>query len=965
MAKPSEDTLTTIFKEILSENGINVEAFPIWKTPVGIRKPDLLCKNDKYYPLEAKIKEQDLIKDIVKIQNDYFTHAKTLNIGGAFVLKHPTPKRLNLKVGGNKLKEKFKRATFRLILMFPEGDERQFEIIKGKFNILIPIILDTINHKRIKKELEPSVAIEILQRSTHYLEEALKNVKMDILITSMGGIEFFEDLMQIDVKKNYTSIRAATSFYILTQLLFYYVVAYHRKEDLKPLNQIKNVKELKDKYFSKILDINYRAIFGVEIVSYLPDSAVEQLNVIISTLKSLRPENVKGDLIGTIFHDLIPLQIRKRVAAYYTNILATEMLANLTIDSPDITVADLASGSGGLLVAAYRRKLVLINQTRKFNQDDHWRFLKEDIFGIDIMPFATNIASCNLGLQSPEFLTDSVNIGIWDSIDLKPGDIIPEFSKLNFLFRTSTIDTWLTDDNDKRRVISDLKSEGEDEGFAIEKRDLILMNPPFTRQERLPIPYKERLKQMFKKHTKSNIYNESMGLHGVFILKGDTFLNDGGKMGLVLPASILARISFDGLRRNFLCKNYCIELVILNTSRLNFSESTLWREILLVIKKEKPKDQITRICRLTEFPDSVANALTIAESIKKALKSKKYQEKQISQKLLEKMDDWSSLTIFSDLFHEIYNFLKDSSLMITFLSRFDCIRSDLGQFKTDSNLSCFIQHESRKGTEQLKENWIGTNLDNRSLTIEHKNRQNVKFKIPVSKIRRAFRTTSNLNIINVDNALGYLLVSSFNKIRENFLRHIFEKKKVAAFKTKEFDKILKRFENRKSHLILNRRLYLASPGTSYVAFCSSTPFIGVDTWQFKNIDYNESKLLSLWLNSTFGIIQLLMIGVAIEGDWMKVHKYMLDRFYIPDSKDFLEHHSEELDLLYNSVSKIKMPSLLEQLRMTHKTRKKIDKFFIEKLNLDIWKKHKSLTNFLTLIQKELLKELKGLCTSDS
>lgn len=82
MAKPSEDTLTTIFKEILSEKDINVEAFPIWSTPVGIRKPDLLCRNEKYYPLEAKIKEEDLIKDIVKIQNDYFKYAKELNVGG-------------------------------------------------------------------------------------------------------------------------------------------------------------------------------------------------------------------------------------------------------------------------------------------------------------------------------------------------------------------------------------------------------------------------------------------------------------------------------------------------------------------------------------------------------------------------------------------------------------------------------------------------------------------------------------------------------------------------------------------------------------------------------------------------------------------------------------------------------------------------------------------------------------------
>ena len=964
MAKPSEDTLTTIFKEILIENGINVEAFPIWKTPIGIRKPDLLCKNDKFYPLEAKIKEEDLIKDIVKIQNDYFKNATTLNIGGAFVLKHPSPKRLKLNVAEKKLRTKFKRATFRLILMFPKGDNRQFEIIKGKLNDLIPIIIDTINNKRIKKELEPSVAIEILQRSTNYLEKALDKVEMDILISSMGGVELFEDLMQIDVNTNYTSIKAAISFFILTQLLFYYVVAHYRRQDLELLDEIQNIKELNEKYFSKITDINYRAIFGVDVVSNLLDSAVEQLNAIISTLKSLRPENIKGDLIGTIFHDLIPLEIRKRVAAYYTNILATELLANLTIDNPSITVADLACGSAGLLVAAYRKKQQLIEETRSFSESDHLKFIKEDIFGIDIMPFATNIASCNLGLQSPNFLTESVNIGLWDSIDLEPGDVIPEFAKLHFLFRTRTIEAWLTADNEKRRIISDLKSEGEGEGITLFKCDLILMNPPFTRQERLPIPYKERLRQRFRKYIPDNIYNESIGLHGVFILKGDLFLNNKGKMGLVLPASILARKSFDGLRRNFICNKYCIELIIFNTSRLNFSESTLWREILLIIKKEKPKNQITKIYRLIDFPESLDEAKSIAKSIRNELETEKYEIREVKQELLNDMDDWSSITIFSDLFHEIYDQLKNLDSMIVFSSKFDCIRTDLEHFKTNSNLSCFIQHKSRLGTDQLKEDWIGTDERDKSLSVEHKQIQSAKLKIPISKLRRGFRTTSNINVINVSDILGYVLVSPFNKFKENFLRFIFNKKKVKDFKLKEFDIILKRCENRKSHLILNRRLYLTAPGTSYVAFCSNTPFIGVDTWEFYNTDFNESKLLSLWLNSTFGIIQLLMVGVAIEGNWMKVHKYMLDHIYVPNPKEFLEKHLRELDLLFDSVSKVEMPSLVEQLRITHKIRKEIDKFFIEKLNLDIWKQHKSLNNYLTLVQKELLDELKGLCPSD-
>ncbi len=237
MAKPSEDTLTTIFKEFLAEKGVNVEAFPIWRTPVGIRKPDLLCKNSKFYPLEAKIKEKDLVKDIIKVQNDYMKYAKTLNIGGSFILKHPHPQKLKLDLDEKELKRKLRKAKFLLILIFPQDDPRQFERIKGSVDELISIIVDPINYKRIKKELQPDVVIEILRNTTKYLNDALKNVKMEILLDTLGGFEFFKDILDIDVKKQYSSITVAISFFILTQLLFYHIVAKYRTEKLKPFRK--------------------------------------------------------------------------------------------------------------------------------------------------------------------------------------------------------------------------------------------------------------------------------------------------------------------------------------------------------------------------------------------------------------------------------------------------------------------------------------------------------------------------------------------------------------------------------------------------------------------------------------------------------------------------------------------------------------------------------------------------------
>ena len=69
--KATEDSITTLLKDALVHRNIKAELFPVVNTPVGIRKPDILCTNGGVYPLEAKFTERDLITAIAKVQYDY------------------------------------------------------------------------------------------------------------------------------------------------------------------------------------------------------------------------------------------------------------------------------------------------------------------------------------------------------------------------------------------------------------------------------------------------------------------------------------------------------------------------------------------------------------------------------------------------------------------------------------------------------------------------------------------------------------------------------------------------------------------------------------------------------------------------------------------------------------------------------------------------------------------------------
>jgi hypothetical protein len=139
----------------------------------------------------------------------------------------------------------------------------------------------------------------------------------------------------------------------------------------------------------------------------------------------------------------------------------------------------------------------------------------------------------------------------------------------------------------------------------------------------------------------------------------------------------------------------------------------------------------------------------------------------------------------------------------------------------------------------------------------------------------------------------------------------------------------KKFEERRAHLLLGRRLYLSAPGTCLVSFYSDKPTAGIDLWGFLKLGKTDAKILSLWLNSTFNILQLLYMGVACEGPWMKLHDYMMERLLVPDPKKLTENERKQILEVFERVKETKFPSISEQLETGFHTRKTIDLLWLK------------------------------------
>jgi hypothetical protein len=111
-----------------------------------------------------------------------------------------------------------------------------------------------------------------------------------------------------------------------------------------------------------------------------------------------------------------------------------------------------------------------------------------------------------------------------------------------------------------------------------------------------------------------------MGFGGYFIFLADRFLKPGGRIGFVLPSTVLRLQSYEGVRQILIDKNYDLEYVITTDARSAFSESTAFREILLIAREMKPgeKPHATKFVNLKVLPSTVEQANQIAGEIENA-----------------------------------------------------------------------------------------------------------------------------------------------------------------------------------------------------------------------------------------------------------------------------------------------------------------------------------------------------------
>lgn len=929
-------------------------------TKSGRKYPDILFKlNSSNFVIEAKIGKPDEVGlEAIAQAYDYANLLGTRNI---IILIYP--KRLkNQVILDEKGLERIALDTKIHILAFTENLTDALDTTPKEF---FESLRNHILVKRIKISFQS--VVKQIEQYVKDLNSIIYQIRTDELVGEVvKKLDLFSAIGEIkDKEMAKKQVINLASYLLFNQLLFYHIYKKKSKnEELPELEEIKQVEDIQE-YFKKITNIDYEAIYRINILGYIPNKpeVIDVLNAVIKAIKLLRAEHITHDLAGRFFHDLIPHEVRKVLAAFYTHPVAAEILAGLTIDAWDERVIDPACGSGTLLVAAYKRKMELYKQLYGLRDLDkiHKKFLEEDITGIDIMPFAAHITTLNLATQNIEQETNVVRIATRDSLELADSLKIEDFKKRGILIPSysEVFQQTLFGASGQKIKKGALSPSGKGKGFYLEPVDVVIMNPPFSDREKMPADMREKIKN---NKILGKICGHQINLWGYFLALADLLLKPNGKIGAVIPINI-ARGKATEKIRNYLLENYHIKYIIKPVSDIAFSEGASFRDVLFIAEKRKPKeDDITGIIFLKKsirYLSQTEIDKIVTEIKGKSGKSIEYKSNFADVILLPLMEITKykrnlmpfigifkpdNIKIFSSFINKIEHRGKEK---ITTLESFQI---EEGFHASPAGLSELTFITGYHTNDRMKRAFLMLEKKLKESFIVRIKDTKIKFKIDKSDVIPALRTLTGINTFFVKDK-DYFIKNQPAKINDLILLSKWKNKK-------EFDWsiVTEKLNGKETYLVVARRFRPDSPNTHFFAFYNDEKFVSPHTFKIIKTDKDSSKYQSLFLNSVIVLLNIIMFREQTTEGYTDIMESDLNLFKAFNVEKLLDNDKKLLDKIFDKLRNVEFPSILEQLENRFWARVELDKTILKILGFT----DGEINEWLPKVYDAIVEELKAM-----
>ncbi len=376
-----------------------------------------------------------------------------------------------------------------------------------------------------------------------------------------------------------------------------------------------------------ILAVDYRPIFEA---AYRTLEAPSQNYSLVKAVQwvaksalriSQSAVGMRHDLMGSIFHRLI--ESARYDGSYYTNTSSAILLAGLAIrrgDLPkelkDYSIIDPACGTGTLLMAAAER----IRDLRPKNkaQVDATTLIEEVLTGLDVNMTACHMAATTLGLLSPSTTFNNMNIRLMPlGVDENGNAKVGSLELLGVEPGTPRLDLgidWASGSH---------VDTGEQEEIAANSHQLVIMNPPYTRDslrhDQFSPEIERKLKIAEKKLTDKRAgHGSSSGTMFMDLGEHLTSLEDGSTLAFVYPAAGAAAPS-NREARKLLAEWFHLDWIVAShdLKRPCFSESTAISEILVVARRRSHNADTpdTKFLILRNNPSEPSNAASLVAAL--------------------------------------------------------------------------------------------------------------------------------------------------------------------------------------------------------------------------------------------------------------------------------------------------------------------------------------------------------------
>ena len=421
-------------------------------------------------------------------------------------------------------------------------------------------------------------------------------------------IEYFREQMWTfrGQDEDYDKVARQYVYLLIIKLLFYDILAstppFNRK--LKKLTipvTVRRGEELK-KIIDRHLEEAHKVTGTYEVILFSdfldsivpPDDIVDQIRGLAENLANYDFSKLDYEVLGFIFQKLIPEDERHKLGQYFTKPDVVDLILGFCIRSPDDKVLDGACGAGTFLVRAYVRKKLL-------KKEKSHRELLSELYGVDIAKFPALLSMINLVSRDLSQLENAPNIIQKDFFDVEPGKEYPAVE-----VRGNNAHMWMV----KLPV----------------KFDVVVMNPPYTRQEEMEDIVEEEKEKAHErcikdwKEMRKDKYTEKMkpkmskrsSIYVYFFIHGGYFLREGGRMGFITSNSWLDTNYGGDLQRYFL-ENFKIVAIIESKAERWFEDADINTAITILERCSNPEERDNNMVKFVLLKKPLSELIPIAD----------------------------------------------------------------------------------------------------------------------------------------------------------------------------------------------------------------------------------------------------------------------------------------------------------------------------------------------------------------